>query len=227
MYIYCAKDKKIKNGLLTSKKHMAVLHHILSETTFLRNEKVALKRFCKRDARKILNALTPLTNYIPVSMEWFPNIIVERSWSAHLVLFKEEPDVVNAFRSVLGHELTHLEKRDISMRMIRPFKPNSKDRRFARWVNEVHCDFNGAAIAFDNDLCKSISAMKYMERHKMIACGTDKEYSSHPSRALRTKYISMKCFDSTLIAEIAKDAGCANDALIAMVANHFATITLH
>lgn len=224
MYVYYAKDKMMKKGLFASKKYMDVLYKVLSETTFLKEEKIILEKFSRKSARKVLNASAPLPNFIPILNKYCTNIYVYSPWVAHLVLFPDEQDTLDAFRSVLGHELTHLEKKDIPVKVAKSCK--ACDRRFVRWVNEVHCDFNGFSIAFDNDYERSISAMQYLLHHKKLACGRDVKRSTHPSRALRFKYATMKRFDSELIAEIARDAGCSNEALIDIVAGHFSPIVL-
>lgn len=226
MYIYYAKDKVLKKDLFTSKKDMETLSKILSEMSFLKEEKIVLERFSRKAAKSVLNASMPLVNIVPILNKHCTNIHVYGPWVAHLILFPDEQDTLNAFRSTLGHELTHLEMNDIPVRVAKSRK--ASDRRFIRWVNEVHCDFNGMSIAFANDYDKSISAMKYLLHHKKLATGlcVEKMSKTHPSRELRLKYITIKRFDSELVAEIAKDAGCTNDALIEIVAKHFSPITL-
>lgn len=220
MYTYYSKRKLMKAGLFFKKTHAVILLNILTETNFLNDEKIVLENFSKGAAKKILNASTPLWSYIPILKSFCSNIYVFRPWVSHLILFSDEPVVLDAFRSVLGHEKTHLENRDFSTKKVKKIR----DRRFIHWVNEVHCDYNGLALAFNCDYEKSICAMRYIQRHKMISTGTDKTCFTHPSRALRTKYVEMKQFDRALIAEIAKDAGSDNQELIERVSAHFNNI---
>lgn len=153
-------------------------------------------------------------------------IVANPAWASKLILFYN-PEMENVFLITSGHEITHTEK-EFSYRHLK-----TENRKFVKWVNEVHADFGGAKIMADSSRERLLSCIDYKIRlkslgkqdwikrviHQLIG-------STHPSWKQRRAYAETGAFNRKLIDTIATDTGCTNIGLIEDIANFYKDIVL-
>ena len=142
-----------------------------------------------------------------------PAVYLNMGW---LILLMYKPDELtrNAFRTSLGHEMSHLG--DF------PYKGYyCKCRKFIRYVNEVYADFNGILLGVNGSLSEGLRCMQFKyDRGGFYSRHISDR--SHPSWKKRMQYVrKFEKFDEKLIEQIAKDTGCKNKKVISAVIQHF------
>lgn len=148
----------------------------------------------------ILNAKAIDPNYILVSPEW----------ATRLILF-DNADTHNAFLITLGHEMTHNEG-DFP-----ETHTHFNDKKFIKWVNEVHADFGAAHKMTSSSRQKLLDSIEY----KLSLKKQDNDSTTHPSWERRKGYVENYDFDNKLIKKIALDTDCTNSTLINDICNHY------
>lgn len=156
--------------------------------------------------------------HVPNASATIPgHILINAEWANRIVTENNNPNMHDAFRMTVFHEVTHQENDFFLLEFL---TVNSK---FVNWVNEIYADFGGAKKAFDGDVDRTLKSLTYKLLCKKKR---DKDTRSHPSWRRRIQYIENYDFDDKLIAKVALDVGCKNSRLIGAIVNHFDTIKL-
>lgn len=143
-------------------------------------------------------------------------IILNSEWAAELAL-NDNPEVDQAIKMTIGHELTHMNKDFCFVEF------GTCDKKFVNWINEIHADFGAVQIAFQGNRKDGILAIRYKKDRKGRK---DKSTYSHPSWAQREEYLNDFNFDEVLIRRIASDLGCKNERLINHLIQYYKEIYL-
>lgn len=154
-------------------------------------------------------------------------IVANPAWASKLILFNNS-EIEDVFLITSGHEMTHIEK-EFSYRHLK-----AENRKFVKWVNEVHADFGGAKIMADSSKERLLSCIDYKIRLKSLG----KQYwikrlirqligSTHPSWQQRRIYAETGVFDKALIETIAINTGCIDKDLVNDVVNYYQEIVLN
>lgn len=153
-------------------------------------------------------------------------IVANPAWASKLILFNN-PEIEDVFLITSGHEMTHVEE-EFSYRHLR-----TENRKFVKWVNEVHADFGGAKTMADSSRKRLLSCIDYKIRLKYLGkqCWIKRVIhkfigSTHPSWKQRRAYAETGAFNRKLIDTIATDTGCTNIELIEDIANFYKDIVL-
>ena len=132
-------------------------------------------------------------------------IIFNAAWAARIALY-DSPETFHAFKSTVGHELTHKDK-EINRMMY-----SGAERKFIAQLNEVHADFGGADKMFASSRDALLRAIEY--RKSIIPPGQDNGDFAHPPWWKRYEYAKGALFGKDLICQIACDNHCENEELI-------------
>ena len=142
-------------------------------------------------------------------------IVANPAWAAKLVLFNN-PEIEGVFFITAGHEMTHIEKEFSDKHL------NAKNRKFVKWVNEVHADFAAAEKMVGSSKEKLIKSIDY----KIAVKPNNTDSPSHPSWKQRKLYAEIGAFNRKLIDIIALDTDCTNITLIEEVSCFYKDIIL-
>ena len=135
-------------------------------------------------------------------------ITINSEWAYQLIYNGNDPDIRNAFRITLGHEMTHDE--DFSIKKAKNkslFYKKRVNRQFIYQINEVFCDYGAAQKMATSNREKLIQAIEF----KRIRKNPDSGDFKHPSWAKRKEYVEKNDFNEYLIQKIADDVAKLND----------------
>ena len=142
-------------------------------------------------------------------------IVANPAWASKLILFNNS-EIEDVFLITSGHEMTHIKK-EFSYRHLK-----AENRKFVKWVNEVHADFGGAEKMAQSSKEKLINSISYKIRVKP----NNQESSTHPSWKQRMNYAKTGVFNKALIETIAEETGCTNNKLINEISKFYGDIVL-
>lgn len=145
-------------------------------------------------------------------------ILFNAEWAARVVLFDNE-ETLNAFKSTVGHELTHKD-REITIERCY----SSLDKLFIRRINEVRADFGAGQRMLNSQRNLVLDAVNY--KRALNSRGRRLKFDPHPTWEQRYNYIKNYNFSRELIYKIADDMNYHNKAIIEKVCDYYEDINL-
>lgn len=204
--VYCRIVRRArKNNLKVPSNYKSILHYY-KNIEKPSNDKIVFS-WIYDGRNKNLNANAALNG----------KILFNAEWAARVVLF-DNAGTLNAFKSTIGHELTHKDN-EIDVRQF--FGLN---KQFVGRVNEARADFGAGQKMLNSQRNLVLDAVNY--KRALNSRGRRLKFDPHPTWEQRYNYIKNYNFSRELIYKIADDMNYHNKAIIEKVCDYYEDINL-